>query len=249
MKDCTDEKLLEQRLAHSDSLSAIGELAASIAHEIRNPMTTLKGFTQLLKLSASTDSLRYISVIEDEIERMGSILNEMLDLSKPTNNKSAVFSLEVLINDMIQIVRPKAMMEGISVVFQESMLETSLILGDSDKLKQVLLNLFRNAFEAMTSDGLLTIQLGTDVRSNITLTVTDTGKGMNKSQINQLFMPFFTSKAEGTGLGLPFVLKTIEEHGGTITVESELEKGTTFILSLPRAKLEKQLIQKDISTI
>lgn len=247
MKDCTEEKMLERRLAHSDSLSAIGELAASIAHEIRNPMTTLKGFTQLLKLSASPDSLRYISVIEDEIERMDSILNEMLVLSKPNCTKSTILSLEVLLKDMIQIVRPKAIMEGISVLFQDSLLETSMILGDPDKLKQLLLNLFKNAFEAMTCGGLLKIQLGTDVRNNIVLAVTDTGKGMTINQINQLFMPFFTTKPEGTGLGLPFVLKTVEEHGGTISVESEPEKGTTFILSFPQAKKERQLIQNETS--
>jgi two-component system, sporulation sensor kinase E len=141
------------------------------------------------------------------------------------------------------------MMEGISVLFQESMLESSLIQGDPDKLKQVLLNLFKNSFEAMTSGGLLTIQLGIDVRSNIVLSVTDNGKGMTKSQINQLFMPFFTSKPEGTGLGLPFVLKTMEEYGGTISVESEPEKGATFILTFLQAKIEKQLIQKESSTI
>ncbi len=234
IRDCTDEKVLEQRLAHSDSLSTLGELAASIAHEIRNPMTTLKGFTQLLKLSATEDSSRYISVIEDEIGRMENILDEMLVLSKPASNKKTIFSLEVLVNDMIHVIRPKAVMEGITIVKHENLLETTLISGDADKIKQVLLNLFKNAFEAMSVGGVLAIRIGSDMKGQIVLSVSDSGKGMPINQLNQMFMPFYTSKAGGTGLGLPFVLKTVEEHGGSIIVESELDKGTTFNISFPQ---------------
>ncbi|MBE1553646.1 ATP-binding protein [Sporosarcina limicola] len=235
MKDCTENKVLEERLAHTGSLSALGELAASIAHEIRNPMTTLKGFTQLLKVTASEDSIRYISVIEEEIRRMESILGEMLLLSKPALKKETTFSLETLINDMIQLFYPKAIMEGITIVQKENSLEDTLIVGEADKIKQVLLNLFKNAFEAMSKNGVLTIGIEQDVIGQIVLTIADTGKGMNKNQINRAFVSFFTSKAKGTGLGLPFVLKVVEEHGGSVNVESEVGNGTTFILSFPSA--------------
>jgi two-component system, sporulation sensor kinase E len=235
MSDSTEKENLQVQLAHSGSLSAVGQIAASIAHEIRNPITTLKGFTQLLKVSATEDSIRYISVIEDEIERMESILGEMLLLSKPSEKKKSVFSLEVLVDDMVSILSPKAVMDGIEVVQQVELSSTPLIFGDSDKMKQVLLNLFKNALESMQIGGKLSIYLS-ESDEKVLLAITDTGKGMTHHQVSQVFMPFFSSKPGGTGLGLPFVLKTVEDHGGTIAVESQIGEGTKFILSFPRAK-------------
>ena len=235
MKDRTEEMAMEQRLAHSNSLSTIGELAASIAHEIRNPMTTLKGFVQLLKISATADTMKYLSVIDEEIDRMESILNEMLVLSKPGLNEKTTFSLGVLVADMIEVVYPKALMDGITITQKENILKDSLIVGDSDKIKQVLLNLFKNAIEAMTPGGNLSIFINLDSPGKVILGVSDTGKGMDKYQVKQVFMPFFSTKSDGSGLGLPFVLKNIEEHGGTITVDSEVDIGTTFIVTFPAA--------------
>ncbi|MFJ7932965.1 ATP-binding protein [Sporosarcina sp. NPDC096371] len=233
--DRTEKMVLEERLAHSGSLSTVGELAASIAHEIRNPMTTLKGFVQLLKLSANDDATKYLSVIDDEIARMESILSEMLILAKPGLNKKSIFSLEVLVDDMIQVMHPKALLEGIAIQQKESNLRNTLIEADADKIKQVLLNLFKNAFEAMSPGGTLTTFIELDDEDQLILNISDTGKGMNEHQMNRVFMPFFTCKPEGTGLGLPFVLKTIEGYGGTVSVESEVGKGTTFIVTFPRA--------------
>lgn len=231
--DQTELVYLEERLAHSDSLSTVGQLAASIAHEIRNPMTALKGFIQLLRIATPEDSLKYLSVIDSEIERMESILSEMLMLSKPSISKKTVFSLEVLVNDMIQVVQPKALMEGITIIQKESSLKDSLIMGDAAKLKQAILNLLKNAFEAITNRGVVTISIEIDDKNRIALSISDTGKGMSLKQINQMFIPFVSSKSDGTGLGLPFVLKTVESHGGEITVQSEIGSGTTFTLSFP----------------
>ena len=235
MNNRTEEMAMEKRLAHSNSLSTIGELAASIAHEIRNPMTTLKGFVQLLKISATVDTMKYLSVIDEEIDRMESILNEMLILSKPGLNEKTTFSLGVLVADMIQVVYPKALMDGITITQKDNILKDSLIVGDSDKIKQVLLNLFKNGIEAMTPGGNLSIFVNLDTPGKVILGVSDTGKGMDKYQVKQVFMPFFTTKSDGSGLGLPFVLKNIEDHGGTVVVESEVDIGTTFIVTFPAA--------------
>ncbi len=235
MNNRTEEMAMEKRLAHSNSLSTIGELAASIAHEIRNPMTTLKGFVQLLKITATVDTMKYLSVIDEEIDRMESILNEMLILSKPGLNEKTTFSLGVLVADMIQVVYPKALMDGITITQKENILKDSLIVGDSDKIKQVLLNLFKNAIEAMSPGGNLSIFVNLDTPGKVVLGITDTGKGMDKYQVKQVFMPFFTTKSDGSGLGLPFVLKNIEDHGGTVVVESEVDVGTTFIVTFPAA--------------
>lgn len=235
MSDTTEKENLQVQLAHSGSLSAVGQIAASIAHEIRNPITTLKGFTQLLKVSATEDSIRYISVIEDEIERMENILGEMLVLSKPSEKKKSIFSLEVLVGDMISILSPKAIMDGIEVDQQMELSSSPHLFGDPDKIKQVLLNLFKNALESMQVGGKLFVHL-TESDEKLVLSITDTGKGMTRHQVSQVFMPFFSSKPGGTGLGLPFVLKTVEDHGGTIAVESQVDIGTKFTLTFPKAK-------------
>ncbi|MFD1206803.1 ATP-binding protein [Sporosarcina contaminans] len=248
MADCTEKENLEVQLAHSGSLSAVGQLAASVAHEIRNPITTLKGFTQLLRVSASEDSIRYITVIEDEIERMESILSQMLVLSKPSVKKKAAFSLSELIEDMASVLYPKALMEGIEIIKKSDFKKAPMIFGDAAKMKQVLLNLFKNSLDAMQAGGTLTICLQ-ESDDLLVLSVQDTGKGMNHNQINQVFMPFFSSKPGGTGLGLPFVLKTVEEHGGTISVESEVGKGTLFTIKIPFAADKYLQLVKDRESI
>ncbi|WP_188006698.1 histidine kinase [Sporosarcina sp. ANT_H38] len=235
MNDRTEEMAMKNSLAHTNSLSTIGQLAASIAHEIRNPMTTLKGFVQLLKISATKDAMKYLSVIDEEVDRMESILSEMLVLSKPGQNERTTFSLGVLVADMIQVIYPKALMDGITITQKGNILKDSLINGDSDKIKQVLLNLFKNGIEAMTPGGNLSVFVSLDSPGKVVLGISDNGKGMDTEQVKQIFIPFFTTKSDGSGLGLPFVLKYIEEHGGTITVESEVDIGTTFIVTLPSA--------------
>ncbi|WP_248511554.1 PAS domain-containing sensor histidine kinase, partial [Sporosarcina sp. NCCP-2222] len=129
---------------------------------------------------------------------------------------------------------PKALLENIHIVQNRNLCSTPFVYGDIDKLKQVILNLCKNAFEAMTAGGTLTIS-SDEEDGQLILSIGDTGKGMSLQQVNQVFMPFFSSKAGGTGLGLPFVLKTVEEHGGTISVESEVGRGTRFLLKFPRA--------------
>lgn len=231
--DCTESTLLKQDLAHKGSLSEVGQLAASIAHEIRNPMTTLKGFTQLLKESATEENLKYLTVIDDEILRMESILSEMLFLSKPSVMEKKLICPKKLLGDIIDIIYPKATSEGIEIVQKEKITFASSIYGEEGKLKQVLLNLLKNALESMEPGGILTIIMENDENEQVKLIVEDTGKGMNDAQLSQIFSPYFTTRSNGTGLGLPFVLKTVENHGGTITVSSKIGHGSRFVLSFP----------------
>lgn len=135
--------------------------------------------------------------------------------------------------DMVQVMYPKALLENITIEQKETDAQSTLINANANKIKQVLLNIFKNAFEAMSSGGTLTTSIELKEAEQLVLRISDTGKGMNANQINRVFMPFFTCKPEGTGLGLPFVLKTIEEHGGSVLVESEVDKGTTFIVTFP----------------
>ena len=237
--DYTEKINQNQQLAQNESLLQTSQMAASIAHEIRNPMTTLKGFTQLLRGSASEESKKYLDVIDDEIIRMESILSEMLNMAKPKKIEKTLISLGALISEMINIVQPTASVRGISVIHDEVSYPEVSIYGDGAKLKQALLNIFKNGLEAMTAGGVLTIGIEEGKEDQINLTVTDTGKGMTITQLKQIFMPFFTTRSEGTGLGLPFVIQTIENHGGTISVSSEVGLGSKFTLSFPRASTRK----------
>lgn len=225
--DCTE------KMTHKETISKTHQMAASIAHEIRNPMTTLKGFTQLLRGSASEESNKYLDVIDDEIIRMESILSDMIDMSKPKKIEKKLVSLGNILSDMINIVQPTATMSGISIVQERPLFPKASIYGDCAKLKQVFLNLFKNGLEAMAPGGVLTVGVEETETGKVNITVTDTGKGMTVIQLKQIFMPFFTTRADGTGIGLPFVIQTIEDHGGTISVSSEVGLGSKFTLSFP----------------
>ena len=244
MADRTEKVNLEKRLAHKESLYEVGQLAASIAHEIRNPITTLKGFTQLLRNSTAEESEKYLTVIDDEIIRMESILNEMLILSKPSIEEKTFISLPKLLSTMINLFQPKARIEGISIIHNTGDVDDVFIFGDEAKLKQVLLNLMKNSLEAMGHGGKLTISLEALEDNKVNILVSDTGLGMSVTQLKQIFMPFFTTRSDGTGLGLPFVIKTIEEHGGTVSVSSEVGVGSEFILSFPSATFHNSTLKE-----
>ena len=232
-KDKTEETILQQQLAHKGSLLEVGQLAASVAHEIRNPITTLKGFTQLLKATAEDDTLKYLNVIDDEIQRMELILSEMLNLSKPSALQKEKIPLNHLLSSIVQVIYPKAKLENIHIVQEYEQCEDPYIYGEEGKLKQIFLNLLKNSLEAMKPGGILSIYTQKCSESSVNIMIKDTGKGIDEQSLNQIFMPYFTTRVDGTGLGLPFVLKTVEDHGGNISVSSEVGKGTNFILTFP----------------
>lgn len=229
----TDEAILQQKLTHKDSLLEVGQLAASVAHEIRNPITTLKGFTQLLKITAEEETLKYLNVIEDEIQRMELILSEMLNLSKPVVDRKEFVSLKDLLMEIMRVIQPKATLENIKVIQNQGLLGERLLLGEEGRLKQVFLNLLKNSLESMEPGGTLTIDMQDCEENRVNIIIRDTGKGIEEQNLNQIFMPYFTTRTDGTGLGLPFVLQTIEDHGGTVSVSSKVGQGTSFILTLP----------------
>lgn len=236
IKDCTEKTKLKRQLKEADSSLEVAQLATTIVHEVRNPMTTLKGFTQLLKGTANEDAMKYLTVIDDEIERMESILSEMLTLSKPTKSIKKPLSMKKLLNHIIQVITPKATIEKITVIHQNEVDEEVIVLGDEGRLKQVFLNLFKNGLEAMQPGGILTVYVQYCGEDELNIIIEDTGKGIEEVNLTQMFMPYFTTKPDGTGLGMPFVLQTIEDHHGTIAVSSEVGKGTSFILTLPIKK-------------
>src|SRR5699024_6340885 len=178
--DWTDYTLMQQQLTQKDSLQEVGQLAASIAHEIRNPITTLKGFIQLMKTTADETTTNYLAVINDEVDRMEAILSEMLQLAKPSSLCKDIICMAELLSTIEKIMYPKATYESIELLLLNEFEGEQFILGEEGKLKQVLLNLLKNSMEAMDSGGKLTIQLKNSERDYVTVIIKDTGKGIKE---------------------------------------------------------------------
>ncbi|WP_391208216.1 ATP-binding protein [Psychrobacillus sp. L4] len=243
--DESEKMSMKKRLDHTESLSTLGQLAASIAHEIRNPMTSLKGFTQLLYKTANEDGKRYLTVINDEIKRMEEILTEFLEVSKPTNNKFCYFEVKGLIEEVVNFMTPQAIMNNINQIVNFRLDVNRKILGDRNLLKQVFINTIKNAIEAMPMGGNIIVNVMEDREHTdnkfICISIEDQGYGIEEKNLEKIFDPFFSTKNGGTGLGLPHIYKVIESHGGTIVVDSSVGKGTIFKLILP-SKVESKPI-------
>lgn len=233
VEDESEKVHLKQRLDHTESLSTLGQLAASIAHEIRNPMTSLKGFTQLLYKTATEDSRRYLSVIDDEIKRMEEILTEFLEVSKPTEYKYTYFDVQDLVTEVANFMAPQALMQQIELIIQINITSARKIFADRSLLKQVFMNSIKNAIEVMPNGGTINILINDLVANYVTISIEDQGCGIDQDNLKKIFNPFFTTKSAGTGLGLSHAKEVIEKHNGTIEVESAIGQGTTFKYIIP----------------
>lgn len=233
IRDETERIMMMKRLEHQQTLQMVGEMAASIAHEIKNPMTTLKGFTDLMKMTATGENKRYLSVLDREIERIENIVNEFLDLSKPGGYEMNIFSFSELMEETIELMQPQSIMQHVEIEYEKNLYQEDLILGNSHKLKQVLINLLKNAFEVMPSGGKIVIRQQIKYYDKVTISIEDSGTGMSENDLENIFTPFYTTKSEGTGLGLAFVAKTVEEHNGKITATSKVGEGTIFSIDFP----------------
>ncbi|GIO67720.1 two-component system sensor histidine kinase NtrB [Paenibacillus cookii] len=233
IQDITELERLRTELVNVERLSLVGQMAASITHEIRNPMAVVRGFLQLMK-EKSPDSLdHYYRIVMEELDRANGIINDFLSLAQNRISEKEQWHLHQIINDLSPLLWADANLRGqtIELLLDERVPKLHL---NAKEIKQVLLNLARNGMEAMEEKGKLTIQTRFRESDNmVELIVRDTGVGMSESRLERLFEPFFTTKAKGTGLGLALCLSIVERHGGKTDVESEEGKGTTFIISLP----------------
>lgn len=246
--DETEKYILKQKVEQHKNLNAIGQMTASIAHEIRNPMTSLKGFIELLKINCSENEKKYLNVMNSELERMDSILSEILYLSNPNERIYEEVQFTKIIHNVIELMNPLAELKNIT--FQMNKIEpvNEKVIGNENRLKQMMINLVKNAIEVMDSGGNITIKIYNEI-NNLKVAVCDEGKGIKEEEISNLFTPFYTTKENGSGLGLILVKKVIEEHDGEISVESKLGIGTTFTIKLPtvhEAFLKKDDSQPDL---
>lgn len=233
------QRAAENRLVQAAKLAAVGEMAAGIAHELNNPLTTVSGFTELVleEIPQDVDYRAELEMVLREARRASDVVRRLLDFSRQGERTRARASMNEIVEDVIALTRHLIHTSGVDLSLE---LEPDLpwISVDRNQMKQVLLNLIHNALQAMPNGGQLSLATSSrnkEGRSWITLRVSDSGMGMSASDRDRIFEPFFTTKGEsgGTGLGLSVTYGIITDHGGLIDVDSELGSGTTFHVWLP----------------
>ena len=245
LRDLTNVRELERAVRQSDRLSALGTLAAGLAHEIKNPLGGIKGAAQLLdrELSEENEMREYTRVMLKEVSRVNRIVEELLALTSPRKLKPEAVNLHRIIGDLIMLQRRAA--DDRKVVIQQQF-DPSIpaFLADEELLTQLFLNLIKNAVEAVGEVGLVRIstRIHADYRMTqegerrirmVAVDISDDGPGISKEQQEQLFTPFFTTKPTGTGLGLAICQKIVSEHRGILKAQSSPGKGTVFTVMLP----------------
>lgn len=219
-------------LHKAEKFSAISQLAASVAHEIRNPMTTIRGFMQVLQgeRNLSSDQNLFISISLQELDRTQTIIDNFLSLAKPNTGSMAKLNLSALLREIIDFMRSYSHLANTELV--EGIQKDLWIKADAQELRQVFLNIIKNGIEAMPGGGSIYIIAKAD-KSFVKVQIRDEGVGMNKEQLERLGNPYYSTKEKGTGLGMMISYDIIQRMRGRISVESEEGKGTTFTIQLP----------------
>jgi len=231
-EDITSRKSSEQMLIKSEMLSGIGQLAAGIAHEIRNPLTSLRGFLQLM-IQTNTYSKEYAEVMMTEFIRLEEIINEFLVLSRQKTAEFKDVNINKIIHDVSKIWETQAILNDVTIATSIEPISFT-VKGIENELKQVFINIVKNGIEAMEGrTGELKIETKKIEDNRVLIRFQDQGKGIPKKQLEKMGEPFFTTKEKGTGLGLMVSFKIIESHNGKLVFTSELDKGTTVEITLP----------------
>ncbi|RYL94794.1 PAS domain S-box protein [Sporolactobacillus sp. THM7-4] len=232
IRDISERKAAEEGMMQSEKLSVIGELSAGILHEVRNPLTSIKGFLQLLK-NESTVNKEYINIITSEVEQIEHIANELLYFTKPKKEHFMAQDLLKIAKETLFLFETEAFKKKVKLSLQTDG-HTHLVPGDKTQLKQAFVNLVKNALEATSSNGQVTLSL-TSVGSLEQVKIEDTGKGIPKDLLSKLGKSFFTTKESGTGLGLMVTYNIVRNHNGKMTIDSKENIGTTFTITFPHA--------------
>ena len=254
-RDLSLVRELEQRLRRADRLAAVGRMAATVAHEIKNPLVALKTFVDMVPRRAKDPAFiaRFRDIVPKEVDRVNAIMEDLLDLSRPPRLSPRPLHVEEVIRRCIALHEHQAAERGITLV-EELAPDLAQVRADPEYLLRALGNLTINAIQAMSAGGTLTVRSGNRepwqptpttktlqgdlgaanaTQPFVWISVTDTGTGMTPEQLDSLFTPFFTTKEKGTGLGLALTHKIIEEHQGYLHVESQFGVGSTFTILLP----------------
>jgi PAS domain S-box-containing protein len=241
--DVTEKRALEKRATDAEAISAMGSLALNLAHEIRNPLNAAVLQLHLMKRDIDKAGIegerrasmhRRIDVVESEVGRLSRLLTEFLELARPRQIAREPVHVGRLVDEVLELERGAAEARSIKIV-KEIGSDGFVAFGDAEKLKQVVLNVIVNAIEAMKEGGTLTARSSVD-GSQLVLEISDSGPGIDPDVIGNVFDPFFTTKEAGTGLGLAIVRKIVEQHGGTVSIDSERGVGTRVQVRVPSGR-------------
>ncbi|WP_059172428.1 ATP-binding protein [Bacillus sp. FJAT-27445] len=222
-----------EELRRNEKLVSIGQMATGIAHEIRNPLTALKGFIQLQQESMHEKD--YSMIMKQEVDRLTTIVDDLMILGKPKKSNFSKINLKETVDYGLSVAEQFA--RGTNITFiKEFDANPAYVNGDDKSLKQVIINLVKNSIESMPQEGVIKISLKTTDKNQIMLSVSDEGYGIPADHIKKLCDPFFTTKKDGTGLGLMVTSQIVKDHGGDIHIDSEVNKGTKFDITFPKVQ-------------
>lgn len=227
--DVTELQMLRTEIGNLERLSLVGQMAASITHEIRNPMAVVRGFVQLMREKSDQSLHDYYRIVLEELDRANMIINDFLSLAQNRIVETEESHLHDIVNDLSPLLWADANLRGLGIEMRFASDVPHLYLNEKE-IKQLILNLVRNGMEAMNGKGTLTIETKR-VKNAVQLIVQDTGEGIPQDTLDKMFEPFYTTKSKGTGLGLPLCLSIVERHKGKIAVESVKGHGTTFVVT------------------
>lgn len=243
VRDLSELQHLRSEVERSQRLAAVGSLAAGVAHEIRNPLSSLKGFATYFRqrYGGVPDDVKIADIMIQEVDRLNRVISELLEFSRPMELKRTKKDLADIVRHTLGTIEGQLRDKGICVKADMSpgLPEAAI---DPDRMTQVFLNLFLNAMAAMDREGILSVGVARQDGRTLRVSVSDTGTGIRKEDLGRVFDPYFTTKSSGTGLGLAIVHRIVEAHGGEIRLESESGKGTTFTILLPIEQSRSWLI-------
>jgi PAS domain S-box-containing protein len=234
-RDITERTQREKFQQQQDKFAIIGEISTYLAHEIRNPLYAVGGFANALLRSPKLDEQERekVQIIVEETSRLDKLLTNMLNFVRPSPGPGSAVDLAGVCSDVAELMDVGYGRQGYAIVI-EAAPHLPSVQGDADTLKQCLVNIIKNSIEAMPGGGDVTIALGMG-DGDVVVRITDTGSGMSETELDRAFNPFYSTKADGNGLGLPLIKKIIEESGGRVTLASRPGHGTTVTLHLPPA--------------
>ena len=240
-RDITEIKQLKKEIAQSQRLASLGSLAAGVAHEIRNPLSSIKGFATYFKerYRDNPDDSQTADIMVQEVDRLNRVIGQLLDYARPMTMNRRETAIQTVIQHALRMIESQAREKGV-VIQTELQADVAAVLIDPDRIKQVFLNLYLNAIGAMEGGGILSVALLSMTDRRIRIEVRDTGVGIDPKDLDRIFDPYFTTKSSGTGLGLAIVQKIIEAHRGEIQVASTPGLGTTVSVILPEGDSERK---------
>lgn len=238
IRDLTETKALQEQVLKSERLAALGQLVAEVSHEIKNPLVMIGGYArQLLRSAPDPKGQAKLQIIVDEVRRLEALVGELRDLYQPKALHLETIDMGVLLKDVRELIQVEARKRQIELVLDIPP-GPVLVEGDQDKLKQVILNLSRNGMEAMDQGGKLTVRAQC-LEDRVEVTVSDEGPGIPDPELDKIFVPFYTTKKQGTGLGLSVSKRIIEEHRGcSFSLASGRDKGAVAKITMPTSACE-----------